>query len=234
MRAALTDFRKAREQQASPTGTATGLGRQGTSVQVRGERATEAFDRILQRRRDLPGTSGTSDATAEKLAELEELSRRNRLAEPLAAAQGRAGVIEWFTASGSAPFTVALLVMLGLTAVELVSLLTGVSLNDAVDEFVVPHAELPTVADAPTGMEVTSSGGPERDGPIPGLALCRHGARADGLHRVPDGFRLDRADRAATRARCCWARRYRASWPCRLSASRVCPSCAPARAPSRG
>jgi hypothetical protein len=29
-------------------------------------------------------------------------------------------VIEWFTAPGSTPFTVALLVMLGLTAVELV------------------------------------------------------------------------------------------------------------------
>jgi phage shock protein A len=84
MREALADFRKAREQQASPTGTATGLGRQGTSVQVRGERAAEAFDRIFQRQTGLPGTSGTSDATAAKLAELEELTRRNRIAERLA------------------------------------------------------------------------------------------------------------------------------------------------------
>ena len=84
MRDALADFRKAREQQASPTGTATGLGRQGTSVQVRGERAAEAFDRIFQRQTGLPGTSGTSDATAAKLAELEELTRRNRIAERLA------------------------------------------------------------------------------------------------------------------------------------------------------
>jgi hypothetical protein len=68
-------------------------------------------------------------------------------------------VIEWFTAPGSTPFTVALLVMLGLTAVELASLLTGVSLNDAVDELVVPHA-VETVGDAPTGMEVTSPDGP--------------------------------------------------------------------------
>jgi hypothetical protein len=36
-------------------------------------------------------------------------------------------------------------------------LLTGVSLNDAVDELVVPHADLETVGDAPTGMEVTSA-----------------------------------------------------------------------------
>jgi phage shock protein A len=84
MRDALADFRKAREQQASPTGTATGLGRQGTPVQVRGERAAEAFDRIFQRQTGLPGTSGTSDATAAKLAELEELTRRNRIAERLA------------------------------------------------------------------------------------------------------------------------------------------------------
>ncbi len=84
MRAALADFRKAREQQASPTGTATGLGRQGTSVQVRGERAAEAFDRIFQRQTGLPGTSGTLTRLAAKLAELEELTRRNRIAERLA------------------------------------------------------------------------------------------------------------------------------------------------------
>jgi hypothetical protein len=69
-------------------------------------------------------------------------------------------VIEWFTAPGSTPFTVALLVMLGLTVVELVSLLTGVSLNDAVDELVVPHADPQGAADAPTGMEMTSPDGP--------------------------------------------------------------------------
>jgi phage shock protein A len=84
MRDALADFRKAREQQASPTGTATGMGRQGTSVQARGERAAEAFDRIFQRQTGLSGTSGTSDATAAKLAELEELTRKNRIAERLA------------------------------------------------------------------------------------------------------------------------------------------------------
>jgi hypothetical protein len=66
-------------------------------------------------------------------------------------------VIEWFTAPGSTPFTVALLVMLGLTVVELVSLLTGVSLNDAVDELVISHVDLQTAGDAPTGLEVTSA-----------------------------------------------------------------------------
>jgi phage shock protein A len=84
MREALADFRKAREQQASPTGTATGAGRQGTSVQVRGDRAAEAFDRIFQRQTGISGMSGTSDATAAKLAELEEMTRKNRIAERLA------------------------------------------------------------------------------------------------------------------------------------------------------
>lgn len=69
-------------------------------------------------------------------------------------------MIEWFTAPGSTPFSVALLVMIGLTAVELVSTLTGVSLNDAVDELVVPHADPQGAVDAPTGMEVTSPDGP--------------------------------------------------------------------------
>jgi hypothetical protein len=73
-------------------------------------------------------------------------------------------VIEWFTAPGSAPFTVALLVMLGLTAIELASLLTGVSVSDAVDELVVTHVDVQTVGDAPTGMEVTSPDGPSMVG----------------------------------------------------------------------
>lgn len=84
MREALADFRTAREQQASATGTATGASRQGESVQARGARAAEAFDRIFQRQTGLAGTSGTRDATAARLAELEELTRKNRIAERLA------------------------------------------------------------------------------------------------------------------------------------------------------
>ncbi len=67
-------------------------------------------------------------------------------------------MIEWFTAPGSGPFTVALLVMLGLALTELLALLTGFSLGDAVDEFVVSHAELDTLGQAPTGMETTAGG----------------------------------------------------------------------------
>lgn len=61
----------------------------------------------------------------------------------------------WLAASGNGPFAVAILVMLGLTLVELVTLVTGFSVNDLVDEFVVSHAGLET--SAPTGMETTTA-----------------------------------------------------------------------------
>jgi hypothetical protein len=65
-------------------------------------------------------------------------------------------LIEYFTAAGSAPFTVALLVMFGLAAVELFAVLTGFSINDIVDDLVVSSAGIETLGDAPTGMEATS------------------------------------------------------------------------------
>ncbi|HRQ64550.1 MAG TPA: YqiJ family protein [Xanthomonadaceae bacterium] len=65
-------------------------------------------------------------------------------------------MIEYFTAAGSAPFTVALLVMVGLAAVELIAMLTGFTVSDIVDEFVVSHTGIETIGDAPTGMEATS------------------------------------------------------------------------------
>jgi len=51
-------------------------------------------------------------------------------------------MIAGLLAPGSTPFSVALLVMVGLTAVELVSLLIGASLDDAVDAFVASGAGL--------------------------------------------------------------------------------------------
>lgn len=69
-------------------------------------------------------------------------------------------MIKWLMASGSEPFVIALLVMLGLTAVEIVALFTGFSINDVVDEFVVPHAGVETLGNAHTGMEVTGADAP--------------------------------------------------------------------------
>ncbi len=70
-------------------------------------------------------------------------------------------MIDTLTAPGNAPFVVALLVMLGLALVECIALFTGFSLNDMVDEFVVPHSGVETLGHAPTGMEAT---GPEAAG----------------------------------------------------------------------
>lgn len=63
---------------------------------------------------------------------------------------------EWFTADGSALFTVALLVMVGLAVVELIALMTGFTVHDIVDDFVISHTGIQNLGDAPTGMEATS------------------------------------------------------------------------------
>lgn len=60
-------------------------------------------------------------------------------------------------AAGNTPFLIALAVMLGLALVELLSLFTGLSVNDVVDEWIVPHAGLEGVSQAPTGMEATGA-----------------------------------------------------------------------------
>lgn len=65
--------------------------------------------------------------------------------------------MSWMTAAGNAPFVIALLVMLGLAVVELIALVSGFSVNDVVDKFVISHAGIETLGDAPTGMEATGS-----------------------------------------------------------------------------
>ncbi len=69
-------------------------------------------------------------------------------------------MIEWLNANGNEPFVIALLVMIGLAVVELIAVFTGFSINDMVDEFIVPHSGIETLGNAPTGMEATSSDAP--------------------------------------------------------------------------
>jgi len=78
----LASHRKARAAQESATGTPTG--RRAPSAEARADRATSAFDRVFERQTGLRGTSTTSAQTAAKLAELEDLARRNRVQERLA------------------------------------------------------------------------------------------------------------------------------------------------------
>lgn len=58
-------------------------------------------------------------------------------------------MIELLTASGNAPFTVALLVMLGLLAFELLSLLGGLGVNELFDDFIAGNVDFPELPDGP-------------------------------------------------------------------------------------
>lgn len=67
--------------------------------------------------------------------------------------------MEWLTAAGNGPFAVAILVMLGLTLVEVAALFTGFSVNDVVDEFVLTQGGLGG-ADGSSGIETIHSDTP--------------------------------------------------------------------------
>ena len=56
-------------------------------------------------------------------------------------------MIELLTANGNAPFTVALLVMLGLLAFEVVSLLSGFGVNELFDDFIAGNVDFPELPD---------------------------------------------------------------------------------------
>lgn len=73
-------------------------------------------------------------------------------------------MIEYFTAPGSVPFSIALLVMLGLLLFEVAALLIGFGANDVIDDFVISNIDLPEEPwggspDMSTGIE--GSGAPE-------------------------------------------------------------------------
>jgi len=86
MREELRQFRESRREAVSvsaahPAGSGVGGG-----VQARVEKAGSAFDRVLEKSAGLPGSRGSADRkSAAQLAELEELARKNRIQERLAA-----------------------------------------------------------------------------------------------------------------------------------------------------
>jgi hypothetical protein len=65
-------------------------------------------------------------------------------------------VTEWLVAPGSGPFVVALLVMLGLALVEVVAVVSGIGLNDVIDEYVVPHSGIEALGDGGGGLDATT------------------------------------------------------------------------------
>ncbi|MGY6629570.1 MAG: PspA/IM30 family protein [Wenzhouxiangella sp.] len=82
MREAIEDYRKSRQQQAN-TGSTGSSANHGDSPQDKADRAVGAFDRVFQRQTGLSGSGATNDDDA-RLSELEDLSRKNRIAERLA------------------------------------------------------------------------------------------------------------------------------------------------------
>jgi len=87
----LREFRQSRQAAAgssSGSGGGTGSGASGGSAEQRAAKAVAAFDRIQERQTGLASADG-SLTDAGKLAELEDLARKNRIQERLAAAKAR-------------------------------------------------------------------------------------------------------------------------------------------------
>ncbi|WP_422039432.1 PspA/IM30 family protein [Roseibium sp.] len=89
MEAELDNFRRA-QQQSATDGAASGAAAPKDSVEGKTRKAEEAFDRVMQSATGLPGTQTADRADATKLAELEDLARKNRVSERLAALKASA------------------------------------------------------------------------------------------------------------------------------------------------
>lgn len=89
MEAELATFRLTQQQTAADS-AAAGSAAQKDSVEGKTRKAEEAFDRVLKTVTGLPGTGMANKGDAVKLAELEELARKNRVSERLAAMKAAA------------------------------------------------------------------------------------------------------------------------------------------------
>jgi phage shock protein A len=88
MKEELRQFRQARAEASASTVT-TDTGTTGSAdVQSRLSRAESAFDRVMENQTHLPGNQ-TDVKTASQLAELEDLARKNRIQERLAAVKAK-------------------------------------------------------------------------------------------------------------------------------------------------
>ena len=89
MEAELDNFRRS-QQQSATDGAAAGATAPKDSVEGKTRKAEEAFDRVMKGATGLPGSLSTDKADATKLAELEDLARKNRVSERLAALKASA------------------------------------------------------------------------------------------------------------------------------------------------
>jgi len=77
-----------KDAQNAPTGQ-TGTSAKGSKVDDKMEKATAAFDRVVNRASGLPGMSGPEDRkSAAQLAELDDLARKNAIQERLSTLKG--------------------------------------------------------------------------------------------------------------------------------------------------
>ncbi len=93
MRDELRIFRESKKEADATRSVSAGNGNtKASSVESRVSRAESAFDRVIEKATGLAGTSGITDhKTASQMAELEEMSRNNRVQERLAALKGKIG-----------------------------------------------------------------------------------------------------------------------------------------------
>lgn len=85
------DMRQLREAQATASSPDSSSKVSGKSQDSRLEQAQSAFDRVYQNQIGLKGRNLPVDGDAAKLAELEELARKNRIQERLQAAKAKLG-----------------------------------------------------------------------------------------------------------------------------------------------
>lgn len=89
MKDELQQFRDAKKA-AGATGSAGAAGSSSRSAESRVDKASSAFDRVAEKATGvLGGTSPADRATATKLAELDDLARKNRIQERLAAIKNK-------------------------------------------------------------------------------------------------------------------------------------------------
>jgi phage shock protein A len=92
MKEELRQFRESMKETVTASSSISGSGAEVSSdVERKVAKAESAFERIAEKATGIPGAGRTPDRhTATKLAELEELSRKNRIQERLAAIKGNA------------------------------------------------------------------------------------------------------------------------------------------------
>lgn len=88
MKEELQAFRKARKETESIAAGGAAGSAPSASAKTKADQATSSFDRVLEKHSGLVGVGETDSQKAAQLAELEAMSRKNRIAERLAAVKG--------------------------------------------------------------------------------------------------------------------------------------------------